>query len=143
MSISPIHFNWPVLSALLLLLAAPAAIAGNRQWSGPLTGDVSWNTPANWTPPLVPTAGDDVYFPATVNGVAIALDGAQYANTMTLPGGTLTLSGPGALTVMGTIDNSANLTMTAELSGPCVFRQIGDSTFDCRAAMTYTGGTKI
>lgn len=52
----------PLLLALLsatLLLASPAARAGNATWNlNPTSGD--WNTAANWTPATVPNSTSDI-----------------------------------------------------------------------------------
>src|SRR3954468_23870446 len=83
-----------VIIVLILIAGTIAAYPATRTWDGGGT-DANWQTAANWSGDVAPSAGDDLVFPAS---------GAQQANnnnfflltsfnSITVEGGAYTLGG--------------------------------------------------
>ncbi len=101
---------------------ANVTVFGECRWTGS-AGDLSWNTPGNWSSGTVPGAKDTAIFgaEASVSGATIALDGAQSV-------GTLVVESDGALTIGSADDvtegyalSAAHLSRTGEDAGQLTF----------------------
>ncbi len=116
-------------------------------WNGSV--DQDWNTPANWTPVQVPTAGTDVLIPgAGVRFYPIVPATGAATRTLTLVGpGTLTQSA-GTLTVTGNLTSSGAITksagtlaVTGELSNTGTLTQSGGDITVASSLTNSSSGT--
>ena len=122
------------LLAVILTICSSDAFATVRTWDGG-GADANWQTPANWTGDIAPSANDDLVFPATaaqftannnfslfttfssitIEGGAYTLSGnlMRLANGMTVAAGTQTINIPITLTAAQTFSaTSAGATIT-------------------------------
>ncbi len=66
----------------LILFVSSVACAESAQWShNPVSGD--WNTPANWTPAIVPNGPADIAVFGPTNGTAVSLSQDTEVNGIT------------------------------------------------------------
>jgi autotransporter-associated beta strand protein len=66
----------------LILFVSSVACAESAQWSqNPVSGD--WNTPANWTPAIVPNGPADIAVFGPTNGIAVSLSQDTEVNGIT------------------------------------------------------------
>jgi hypothetical protein len=80
-------------------------------WTGAI--DNQWNNPGNWNPSFVPAAGDDVLIPDKTNDPFInevVATPAVCKDLIIQHGAVMTISAGKALTVNGTLTNSAGIT---------------------------------
>ena len=96
------------------------------------TGDNNWNNPDNWDQGLTPTAIDTVVIPDTVGAPQLSgnttLLALHLSDTLTVTGGTLTLTGA------STIESTGNLILDGStLAGSTVLQSTG--------TLTLRGGT--
>lgn len=106
-------FSWLRTMAIALLAVAlfgGTSVAATRTWDGE-GGNPGWGTGNNWDNDQVPASTDDVVFgPAFTSGTIITLDGNRTANSLTIDGAGIVISGStltlssGSLTVNSTFD---------------------------------------
>lgn len=91
-----------VALAVLAVLLSGRAMAASQSWTG--TVDANWSNPLNWSPPAVPSATDDLTFPATSPHRDITFDmpAGTSVGSMTFLGD-YRFAGNG-LTINGTVD---------------------------------------
>jgi hypothetical protein len=104
---------------------------GDLVWTN-ATGDNNWSNPGNWDQGLVPTAIDTVVVPDALGAPQISgsatLLALHLSDTLTINGGTLTLTGA------STIESTGNLILDgATLDGATVLQSSG--------TLTLRGGT--
>lgn len=82
-------------------------VAGECRWTG-AAGDLSWNTPGNWSSGTVPGSEDTAVFgvEASISGATVALGGAQAVKA-------LVVESPGAIVIGSVADVEAGYGLSA------------------------------
>lgn len=136
-----------------MLLISLFSFAQTNTWDG--SSDANWNTAANWSLNVVPTAAHDVVIP---NGITatITVNTVAVCKTFTMNGGdktnTVTISGANSLTVLGAVvinasaSNNVNKTLavgsgTLNAASLIMVNRNGDSR-DCILSLS-TGTVNI
>lgn len=94
-------------------------VSANKTWNG--SAGTNWNTAANWTPAGVPTAGQGVLIPNTVNKPLISGGAAAAACALNIQSGaTLTVNPGNTLTVTNGVTIAAGGDLILEDTGSLV-----------------------
>ncbi len=122
----------------LTFLGTGQVLGQTNTWDG--SSSANWNTAANWSLNLVPTAAHDVVIP---NGITatITVNTAAVCNSLTFIGGnqpnTVTISGSNSLTVT----NGVNIAAGSQMNDNKILA-VNAGTLSCASiAITGTGGS--
>ena len=88
--------------------------ATSTQWNG--SASSNWNTPGNWTPPVVPATGITAVVVTTSTAPIINSSGNECADLI-ISSGSLTIGEIGTLTVSGTLTNGGTLNILSSADG--------------------------
>ncbi len=115
-------------------------------WTGAVSTD--WNNPANWTPSLVPTAGDSVLVPNVANepifstNVTVAGLTIDPNASVNINGFNITVSSTfvnnGTLALHG---NEATVSLTQDITDPGTFEYLGDGTSNPITIINFPGAS--
>lgn len=113
-------------SALLLeepVLADGSAAGTSNSWTGAHNTD--WFNGLNWTSGTVPTSGEDVTISGTTDATTPMINGAAYASTLVVGGGTNSSLKRGSLNIK---ESNAGLTLYGPASKPSLIISGDNST---------------
>ena len=115
-------------------------------WNGSVNQD--WNTPANWTPNQVPTAGTDVLIPTGVRFYPLVPATGAATRTLTLQSATMLTQSAGTLTVTGNLTSSGviaksagTIAVTGDLSNTGTLTQSGGDITVAGSLTNNSSGT--
>jgi hypothetical protein len=144
-----------VVAVCVLLVTAREAFAVDKSWNNPAGGN--WSVAGNWTPAGAPGPSDNALITldgsytvtldvdATIAG--LTLGGASGTQTLSIPGNTLTLNGPGTVNANGVIGHSGGTltgTGTLTVNGPYNWSggtMSGTGTTNANGGMTISGAS--
>jgi len=118
----PIAFATSVLTALFLCLPSAASAAACD-----FTGTGSWHSSGNWSCAVVPDGDDSV---TIGSGDAVTVGAAASAASLSMNGGTITLSGESTLAVAGAMSvNAGTLAGAGTVTVGGAFSKTSDGAF--------------
>ncbi|MBW6514229.1 MAG: hypothetical protein K0B87_05680 [Candidatus Syntrophosphaera sp.] len=143
-----------LLLTLAVLLLAMSLAAETKTWTGADT-IMDWGRAANWNPPGVPTASDDVIIPSGLAGYPSTMFNAGVCTNLTIQSGARVTVSSNHLTVNGAMTNNGELRMTSANGQLTVYGTLtwasgstanitnASATINCRSHITFASGSNV